>query len=287
MDQRTLLTLEIERTFFIFGDRFDLLGECEINEIKKALLTGTYTFSAFKPLVLEKGDPLSSKFDSVTDIPGLPTHMFSIYIEPEDELVFRALAGFLNNLFLSRAFFLDNSFAYRKDKSAHDYISTIVDWGLVEMLLRFDLSRSATTFSHSKMMAKLKKVVFDKYIFSLISSFLTLPLIDKTGATSSPKKGVPVPTLLSATLLNFYLDEVDRAFKLHFPNLKYARYDFEIIIPVFKESSFNVQQFDKIMNGFDLIAGMKSITPGDPPMEFFFGFIFITTEGLINISPYM
>lgn len=85
MEQREFLTNEIERTFRKLKDRFSFL-EVEVNEMKKAVLTGSYSFSALRIVVLEKDDPLIRNFSLVVDLPGLPNHSFSIYVEPENEL---------------------------------------------------------------------------------------------------------------------------------------------------------------------------------------------------------
>lgn len=77
------------------------------------MLAGTYTFSPFRIVVLKKDDPLRDKFFSFVELPGLPDHIFSIYVEPEDELVLMAVGEFLHLSFNKNKVFHSNSFAYR------------------------------------------------------------------------------------------------------------------------------------------------------------------------------
>ena len=72
-----------------------LLGEREVLEMKNAVLAGTLTLSPLKIVVVEKDDPLQNNFSVLVEFPGLPNLFFSIYVEPEDELVLMALAGLL------------------------------------------------------------------------------------------------------------------------------------------------------------------------------------------------
>lgn len=195
-----------------------------------------------------------------------------------------ALAGLLNNIFLSSSVFLENSFAYRNDKSIQDFISTVVGWGNVELLLLFDLSLSLNRISHSRLLEKLEPILYEKYIWKLVSSFLTLPIIDKTGTDWSSKAGIPTLSFLSAILLNYYLDELDRAFEVHFPNFQYARYDYEVFIPIFigKSKEFYVPNFLNLLNELDLVGKVTGIVPGGLPVDFFGGLVSVNKEGAIQ-----
>lgn len=56
------LLLEIEAVRELSRKEDSPLGESEVNEIQKAVLAGTYTFSPFRIVVLKKDDPLRDKF---------------------------------------------------------------------------------------------------------------------------------------------------------------------------------------------------------------------------------
>lgn len=58
-----------------------------------------------------------------------------------------------------------------------------------------------------------------------------MPIIDKTGTDWSPKTGIPPVAFLTSVLLNFYLEDLDRAFEARLPQVPYARYDYEVFIP--------------------------------------------------------
>lgn len=74
------------------------------------MLAGTYTLSPFRIVVLKKDDPLRDKFFSFVELPGLPDHLFYIYVEPEDELVLMAVGEFLNLYLNNNKVFHSNSF---------------------------------------------------------------------------------------------------------------------------------------------------------------------------------
>lgn len=92
-------------------------------------------------------------------------------------------------------------------------------------------------------------------------------------------------SFLSPILFNYYLDELDRAFKVHFPNFEYARYDYEILIPILLEKSkeFDVQNFLNLLNDLDLVGRLTGIVRGGLPVDFFGGLVFVNKEGAIQM----
>ena len=72
--------------------------------MKNAMLAGTLTLSELKLVVVEKDDPLQNNFSILVEFPGLPIFFFSIYVEPEDELVLMALAGLLTPISYKHCF---------------------------------------------------------------------------------------------------------------------------------------------------------------------------------------
>ena len=76
------LLLEIGAVRELSRKEDSALEETEVLEIQKAVLAFTYTFSPFRIVVLKKDDPLRDKFFAFVEPPGLPDHLFSIYVEP-------------------------------------------------------------------------------------------------------------------------------------------------------------------------------------------------------------
>lgn len=86
-------------------------------------------------------------------------------------------------------------------------------------------------------------------MFSLLASFLDLPILDDYGRDRSypPGVGIPAAGALSACLLNFVLDDLDREFTRAFPGVSYMRYAHESFISIPCSSSFEVSTLEGLL----------------------------------------
>lgn len=154
-DKVSRFVYDIERVYrFLSVSRDDYpLSEKRVREIQSSVLAGSYGFSPVKIVSMTKDDPIKNNFSTLVEVPGLPNHLFSIYFEPEDELVLMALGGYLNLRLNEESVFHANSFAYREDRSAQDFHKQVLSWnrvlacgGKVESVLVFDFSSFYTPF---------------------------------------------------------------------------------------------------------------------------------------------
>lgn len=90
-----------------------------------------------------------------------------------------ALTRMFNLAFQSSSFFLEKSFGL--GRSHCEFYSEIFGWNKVEMLFYLNLSTSLTTISRPRLLSKLATVLNDRYILHLLSSFLSLPVLDEDG----------------------------------------------------------------------------------------------------------
>lgn len=79
------------------------------------------------------------------------------------------------------------------------------------------------------------------------------------------------------------MDEFDRAFKACFPEMKYARYYDEILLS-FDKKKYDVKYFDDLFSEHELkMSDIWLVTPGDSPVPFSGGFLFIHQDGIITL----
>lgn len=194
-----------------------------------------------------------------------------------------ALAGVLN-FFILILSFLKILSPIERIKVWETFFGTVVFWGNVELLLLFDLSPSLPLLSRSRLLSKLESVVKDPFLLRLISSFLELPIIDKTETDWSTKTGIPTVTFPTPILFHFFLDELDRAFEAHFLNFRYARYYHQIFVPIFlgKSKEFSAPRFMNLLNELGLFWKVMCIVPGGFPIDCSGGMILMNKEGEVK-----
>lgn len=153
----------------------------------------------------------------------------------------------------------------------------------MEALLQLDCSKSVISFSRSRLIEKVRTIVhYDDNIVKLISSFCNLPIVDNMGRDFSHNSGVPPLTFIAEILFNIILDDIDQKIEDRLPNLKYARFQHEIFIPIFNK--FNELDYYKALN--EIFHECNFISPtferavrGGDPIPFSGGFILINNEG--------
>lgn len=57
----------------------------EVCAIQKAILEGSFVFSSFRLVSFKREDPIRDRFSHLVNSPELPSHSFSLYIEPKEE----------------------------------------------------------------------------------------------------------------------------------------------------------------------------------------------------------
>lgn len=123
-------------------------------------------------------------------IPSSPTSLRSLNPEfphlflvvpptKEDNLVLIALARMLSSSYAQTFSWINLYFAFRKDHPT--FYSTVVGRGKVEKLYKLDLSGSLRTLSRPILLEKLEPLVKDRPVLDLVSSFLSVPILDQSG----------------------------------------------------------------------------------------------------------
>lgn len=215
------LVFEIFEVYAFFRQKGDFpLSEVDILHIQNALLSGNFHFSPLRIVVETHSDSGSSRL---------------LYLSPSpaDDVVIGALGGILVKELRHSSYFRESCFSSYTKKASH-YLERIQEWSEIEALLLINCSDSLTKFPRSLLIEKVQAIVhYDDGLVKLISSFCNLALLDNTGKDWSDKTGVPPLLFISSILFNIFLDEIDREIEEQLPKLKYARYEFEILVPIF------------------------------------------------------
>jgi group II intron reverse transcriptase/maturase len=126
----------------------------------------------------------------------------------EDRLVQGAMADILNDIYEER--FLDCSFGFRPERSAHDavrYIHKTVMTGKVSCVLEADIKGFFDNVDHGWLMKFLENDIADKNFLRYVKRFLIAGVMEGTEYRES-EKGTPQGGLISPVLANVYLHYV-------------------------------------------------------------------------------
>lgn len=110
----------------------------EVCAIQKAILEGSFVFSSFRLVSFKREDPIRDRFSHLVNSPELPSHSFSLYIEPKEESHCSLQVIAESNLVFF--FSLSGTLVCVSIGREQDYVMTVVGWGQVEQLFLFDLS---------------------------------------------------------------------------------------------------------------------------------------------------
>lgn len=99
----------------------------------------------------------------------------------------------------------------------------------------------------------------------LIASYMEITVVTESGENVLPNKGLP--PVAAPIFLNFYLDDLDRAFQCDF--FPGARYGEEVLLPFLsqKEEKCTIQQITELMTELDLLYRIIEVETGGPAID--------------------
>lgn len=136
----------------------------------------------------------------------------------EDSLVFMGLSFHL--LRLSYGCFLPEE-CYRLNDMFPTFLSCLKNIGRVDRLFYINLGKTMTSIQCIRILECVKSLVGNSYVYSLISSFLNIPIYDEDGSLYMEDRiGMPPMGELTRVLFNHYLKATfDREFKINYPGI--------------------------------------------------------------------
>jgi RNA-directed DNA polymerase len=122
--------------------------------------------------------------------------------------------------------FHENSYAYRRGRSAIDALSTArrrcwkYDW-----VLDMDISKFFDTIDHDLLMRAVKLHVHEKWILLYIERWLKVPYETSKGERIERSVGVPQGSVIGPVLANLFMHYVfDKWMQIHYPDIPFERY---------------------------------------------------------------
>ncbi len=185
-----------------------------IQELLNELTTGSFLPLPYRKIEIPKSDNEKRVLGMLAVRDKIVQHAIKQLLEPELE----------NN-------FLDVSYAYREGKGALKAIARVkhilkvdkADW-----LVSLDLDNFFDTIPHPLLFSKLRKIITDEQLVSLIELCIKMGKVDKGMHWHEHTEGVPQGAILSPLLANLYLHELDEWMVQK--GLGYVRYADDFII---------------------------------------------------------
>ncbi|MEO0415315.1 MAG: group II intron reverse transcriptase/maturase [Verrucomicrobiota bacterium] len=109
--------------------------------------------------------------------------------------------------------FSDNSYGFRRGKSAHDAVRAAKHHVVEEdrvWVIDIDIKGYFDAIDHDILMRELAKQIKDKSVLQLIGKYLRSGVLKENGKVERSAKGTPQGGPLSPLLGNFYLDQLDK-----------------------------------------------------------------------------
>ena len=195
---------------------FDRVRSKELYKVWNRLASGSYLAPAIKRVTIPKAGGKTRPLGIPTVSDRIAQQVVKMYLEPRLESVF-----------------VDNSYGYRPNKSAHSAILEVQgNVRKYSWVIDLDIQEFFENVSHTLLMKALQRHVSEKWVLMYIKRWLEAPVVLEDGTIKAPNcKGTPQGGVISPLLANLYLHYcVDKWLEKHHPFVKMVRYADDLII---------------------------------------------------------
>jgi group II intron reverse transcriptase/maturase len=188
----------------------------ELYKIWNRLASGCYFPQNVKRVFIPKDGGKTRPLGIPTVSDRIAQQVIKTYIEPRLE-----------------AKFMDNSYGYRPNKSAHQAVKEVqCNVKKYSWVIDLDIQEFFDNVNHELLYKALKVDVSEPWVQMYITRWLESPIQLKDGTLSYPKgKGTPQGGVISPLLSNLFLHYcIDKWLARHYPKIKMVRYADDMVI---------------------------------------------------------
>ena len=216
---------------------FQKQSEMHLKEIQRAVKNGMYEPMPTLRRLIPKGD---NKVRAL----GIPT--------VKDRILQQATKNVIEQIFEMK--FLDCSYGYRPNKSAHQAVEQIkkyVEQGYI-WVIDADVEKFFDSVDHKLLMGFVAKEISDGKVLNLIESWLKAGVMNE-GKREETVVGTPQGGTVSPLLANIYLHEMDIEIT-KIDSVRLVRYadDFVILCKTKEDAERTMKQVKEILTGLKL-----------------------------------
>lgn len=165
--------------------------------------------------------------------------------------------------------FCENSYGFRRNRSAHDAADTISKALLTgyHQVIDADLSGYFDTIPHTKLLAVIAERISDKAVLALIKQWLKAPVVEGKGKRQTigggkgNRCGAPQGGVISPLLANLYLHRLDRIWERHNLERQYrarlVRYADDLVILCKERTDAPMRTLKTVLKRCDLQLNEK------------------------------
>jgi RNA-directed DNA polymerase len=127
--------------------------------------------------------------------------------------------------------FHEDSYAYQKNKSAHDAISKALERGYKFFwAIDLDISKFFDTIDHGLLLKALKRHITCPWALMYVQRWLTAPYMTEDGTLVERTKGIPQGSVIGPILANLFLHYAfDEWMKRNYSDIQFERYADDIV----------------------------------------------------------
>lgn len=183
--------------------------------------------------------------------------------------------------------FSDNSFGFRRKRSAHDALHRALEYlnDGYTWIVDLDIEKFFDRVNHDKLISIIRKIMNEKEVLHLIRLFLRAGVMEE-GVVTDNTLGTPQGGCISPLLANIYLNELDQ--ELESRGLRFVRYADDVVI--FVKSERSAERVMKSVSAWlekelFLTASPTKTKVCRPTDSQFLGFTFWKSKGTWKLRP--